>query len=189
MAIETDEQMWGITLAQFKIHLKSLPTKFWNYPLSDIRSDNDNEFVNQIWYTYLHKKGIQRSQIPPFSPEINDLVEKTNHIIITEANSSLIPTDMVHYNVIYGYTIFHATKLLNIIPVTSKFRSPYEMLFHIKLKSDSLLNFGWDAIKKALKYHIRRNTMVPQFSPINILNQSGDSNSWYLMCEGNHNYA
>ena len=136
------------TLRHFRRCHDQLTTKFPQYPIAELRSDHGSEFFSTDWIKYLKHKGISHPPLPPYSPEKNGLVEKTNHILKTKANSFILPTNTIHLQCLYDYAIMHATYLHNVTPATKHSKPPVELLTGNKPNLDSLLKFGSDAMKK-----------------------------------------
>lgn len=177
------------TLRHFRRCHDQLTTKFPQYPIAELRSDDGSEFFSIDWIKYLKDKGISHPPLPPYSPEKNGLVEKTNRILKTKANSLILPTDTIHLQCLYDYAITHATYLHNVTPATKHSKPPVELLTGNKPNLDSLLKFGSDAMEKIPQGLTHKSSVALAVKSIIILHLGSDSNSWYVCNKGDTSFA
>eukprot|EP00975_Prorocentrum_lima_P036702 7721671-Prorocentrum_lima.AAC.1 len=53
----------------------------WGIQIVRVQSDNDGEFINDQLISGCRMRGIDMSQLPPYQPQSNGLIERTAGII------------------------------------------------------------------------------------------------------------
>lgn len=90
---------------------------------------------------YLNTHGIERDGIPPYSPELNGIAERTNRTIVESARSMIYHAKMPQW--FLAETLVHAADILNrFICPRSASKSSYELLTGKKPRVDHIRVFG-----------------------------------------------
>jgi len=106
-----------------KEYAERVETK-WNSKISQIRSDNGREYVNNDLIMWVKKKGIEMNYIVPYSSQMNGTAERLNRTLMEKARALLTESKMKKE--MWGEAIFTATYLLNRSPTKILIKTPYE---------------------------------------------------------------
>jgi hypothetical protein len=92
-----------------------------------IRTDRGTEFLNKTFLTFCAENGIHTEYSAAYTPEQNGRAERMNRTLIEKARTLLLGVEATEE--LWVDAVLTAVHLHNLMPVTGKTKTPYE-LFH-----------------------------------------------------------
>ena len=94
--------------------------------MSEYRSDGAPELISRDLVLYLNKRGTRVSWSPPYTPELNGIVERSHQTIFNMGHAMLL--ESVVPMQFWTFAIQHAAYLFNRLPTTTAegYMSPYQ---------------------------------------------------------------
>ena len=155
---------------EIKYELKRFITKIenqFNTKIKNIRTDNGNEFNNEVMKEFCEEKGINHQKTSPYSPQSNGIAERYNRTIKNMIRYMLINANLP--NIFWTYAAEYAVYILNrILSSKNTNRSAYELLYKRKPNLKYLKIFGC----KTFYYNPQLNQQINTGTPNKLLNRA-----------------
>ena len=101
-----------------------------------LRSDRGEKYLSAKFLKYFKENGMVSQWTPPSTPQLNEISEKRNRILLDMIRSMMSFTDLFIY--LCGYALLTTMHILNRVPFKSVSTTPYE-IWHGKKSNMSYL--------------------------------------------------
>ena len=127
---------------EFATYHKTLSTKFNQFPVTEVRTDNALEYISGEFLDYTKMAGIETDSGKPYSSELNGISERKNRTVLEILRCLLLDAGMPP--TFWPYALPTAEYILNRVYTKSNSNglSPYESLYGKKPNLSNLRVFG-----------------------------------------------